>query len=156
MRGFCSLCVSDEFTSADRTEDGRRFFSCSNPEHGAEPWVWEPSEDRPKRHRGDGLGSELDIWDKLLACLQPGEDFIPYGDIEDRFIERFPTETGQLLSRYGHRWRYPAHPASKYSMSAYLAARLKDLEREGHLALRFDRAEGSWAYNEIISWWKVA
>lgn len=150
------MCISDEYTEESATEDGRRFISCTNPEHGAEPWVWEPYEAPRGTSRGDGLGSELDVWDKLLACVDVGSDFVPYGMVEDRFVERYPSEARRLLHLYGHKWRDAAHPSTRYSMSAYLAARLKDLEKEGHLALKFGPAEGEWAYNATISWWKLA
>ena len=156
MPAFCSLCVSDDYTEESTAEDGRRFISCRNPEHGTDPWVWEPSVAPSRRSRGDGLGSELDVWDKLLGCLESGSDFVPYGVVEDRFVERYPTEARKLLHLYGHKWRDPAHPSTRYSMSVYLAARLRDLEKEGHLALKFGPAEGKWAYNGTISFWKLA
>lgn len=39
-------------------------------------------------------------------------------------------------------------------MSAYLASRLRELEREGHLELSWAKAEGPWFHNGIISQWR--
>jgi hypothetical protein len=97
---------------------------------------------------------ELQIWDKLLELFPGGEDFLDYGSVEDRFIERFPSEAALLRDRYGHRWRYPDHPSTQYSMSAYLASRLRELEREGQLDLDWRPATGPWVYNGIISHWR--
>ncbi len=78
MLVFCSLCVSDEYTTDGVTEDGRRFVVCSNTrEHGADGYVWEPTEEKKGRSRGDGLGAELDIWDKLLECITADGEATP-------------------------------------------------------------------------------
>jgi hypothetical protein len=156
VRHYCSLCGSDESTEEKQTPDGRRFVTCSDRSHGKEPWVWEPTDPKQGSSRHDGLGAELGIWDKLLECFTPGEGFVAYGEIEDRFLIAFPDEAHRLLLAYGHRWRDPDHPATQYSMSAYLASRLKELEREGHLALSWGPALGPWAYNEVISHWRLA
>ena len=97
-------------------------------------------------------GAELAIWDKLLEVVEGGE-LQSYGLVEDRFVERFPEETRILAERFGHRWRFPDHPSTQYSMSAYLS-RLKELEREGELDLSWDKAEGEWSHNGRISQWR--
>jgi hypothetical protein len=60
-----------------------------------------------------------------------------------------------LLHRYGHKFRDPEHPSGRYSMSVYLASRLKELEREEHLDLVFRPATKAWAYNGDISHWRL-
>ena len=85
---------------------GRVFAVCADPEHGSDGNVlgantaW-----RSKPAGGDGLGAELGIWDKLLECVPADGHVHPYGDVEDRFFERYPEEAHQLLERYGHKWR---------------------------------------------------
>jgi hypothetical protein len=77
-----------------------------------------------------------------------------YGEVEDRFIAKYPEAASVLLHRYGHRWRDPEHPSGQYSMSSYLASRLRELANEGHLELSWDKARGPWAYNGVISHWE--
>lgn len=118
--------------------------------------MWEPTDPKQGSARHDGLGAELGIWDKLLECFIAGQDSVAYGEIEDRFFAAYPDDARRLLHLYGHRWRDPQHPATQYSMSAYLAARLKDLHRERHLVLTWGPARGPWSYNEVISHWRLA
>lgn len=156
MPAFCPLCASDDRTESHTTEDGTSFAVCLHPSHGQDGYVWEPtSYPTGTSHRSNGLGAELDVWEKLLACFDADEDFVSYGEIEDRFIARYPIEAATLLHRYGHRWRDPKHRSTQYSMSAYLALRLRELEKEHHLELKWGPAEGPWAYNEIISHWRI-
>jgi hypothetical protein len=147
--------VSDEYTSEDVTEDGRRFVVCANTrEHGVDGYVWEPTPEKSGRTRGDGLGAELDIWDKLLECVPA--DGVPhaYGEVENVFFDRYPDEAALLQGRSGHRWREGKRSENQFSMSAYLSGRLRDLNREGTLELSWGPAEGPWSsYNGVISYW---
>jgi hypothetical protein len=155
MPAFCPLCAADDHTSEGVTEDGIRYAVCRDPSHGDDGFTWEPSPPPGSGARGGGLGAELGIWDKLLECVPPGVDYMPYGTVEDAFFARFPTEAEVLLQRYGHRWRDPAHrSATGFSMSVYLSARLKELSQEGRLDVRWGPAEGPWSYNGIISYWR--
>ena len=155
MPAYCSICTSDERTSEGTTEDGRRYASCADPYHGPDPYTWEPTTfGASGSYRGDGLGAELGIWDKLLECLEAGEPRISYGDLEDRFVERFPAEWKQLIDRYGHRWR-PGKRSGRYSASVYLAARLTELAKENMVEYTRGEATGDWAYNGDISHWRL-
>ncbi len=159
MPAFCPLCASDERTTEGVTVDGQRYATCSDPSHGAEPFTWEPYEPQRNRTRGrssDGIGAELGIWDKLLECLPTGDGALSYGEVEDRFLDRFPTEWNLLIDRYGHRWRHPDKPSGQYSVSVFLASRLRELADEGLLELTWLPATGPWAYNGVISHWKRA
>ncbi len=157
MPAFCPLCAADEHTHEGTTEDGVRFAVCRAPDHGTDGFVWEPSPPpgSPSVGRTGGLGAELGAWEKLWECVPEGVDFVAYGVIEDRFLERFPLEARQLLERYGHRWRHDAPRSSThYSMSVYLSARLRELATEGLLDVRWGPAEGDWSYNGQISYWR--
>jgi len=154
MIAFCPLCASDERTTQSTTEDGRRFAVCAHPDHGAEGFVWDPFIEARNSSRGDGLGAELDIWDKLLECVPADGETHPYGAVEDRLIERYPAESAVVQERYGHRWRDGKKSVNQFSMSAYLAARLSELADEGVLVKTFGPATGPWAYNSVISYWK--
>ena len=157
MPALCPLCVLDEYTATDRTADGVAFGSCSNPEHGGEPFVWEVTEHARKGVRArDGIGADLGVWDKLLQCVHEGEPAVAYGTVEDRLFERFPDEAASLLQAYGHRWRDPEHRSGRFSMSAYLATRLSELAEEGLLEKTWGPAEGQWAHNSVISYWRLA
>lgn len=156
MPALCPLCVLDDFTSEHVTEDGIRYVQCDGPDHVGAPFVWEPSQAGGSAPSRGGIGAELDIWDKLLGLFRSGDGVLSYGDVEDRLFSQYPETARILLDLYGHAWRDPDHPATGYSMSAYLAGRLRDLEREGHLVLSWGPAEGPWSYNGIISHWRLA
>jgi hypothetical protein len=76
-----------------------------------------------------------------------------YGEVEDVFFERYPADAALLQERYGHRWREGKRSTTQFSMSAYLAGRLRDLSRGGSADLTWGPAEGPWGYNGIISYW---
>lgn len=154
MPTYCGVCLSEEYTAVDVTDDGTRFAVCSSGFH-AEPRVWEPPARSPaqRRRSGEGIGAELGVWDKLLECVPEG-DFVPYGDVEDAFAERFPQELKTLIERFGHRWRDPRYPSNRFSASVYLAARLAELTAEGSVEHRTGPAEGPWAYNGTYEWWR--
>lgn len=155
MPAFCSLCVSDEYTTESVTEDGRRFVVCLNTrEHGDAGYVWEPTAEKPaSRSRGDGLGAELDIWDKLLECVPADGVAHSYGEVEDVFFDKYPAEAALLQEKWGHRWREGRRSESPFSMSVYLSGRLSELAAEDALVKSWGPAEGQWAYNGIISHW---
>ena len=89
-----------------------------------------------------------------LDCITDSVDFQSYGDSEDEFFRRYPSDATLLLRRYGHRWRDDHHKSTQYSMSAYLASRLRELANEGQLELRFLPARDPWTYNGVISHWR--
>lgn len=149
---FCPLCASDENTSVETAEDGREFAVCIARDHGDGGYVWEPSPSHRGSRRGDGLGIELAIWDKLIECV-PAKGTHPYGVVEDLFFERYPADAAALQERYGHRWREGTKPGNQFSMSSYLAARLSELADEQQLVKTFGPAEGPWSYNGVISHW---
>ena len=164
MPAFCPLCAGDEFTETHKADDATRFAICLYPSHGQDGYIWEPTTAGGERStssaeassRSVGLGAELEVWDKLLSCLDPDEGFVSYGGVEDRFIDRYPPEASLLLDRYGHRFRGPDHRSGRYSMSTYLALRLRDLEKDGLLELEWGPAPGQWAYKEVVSYWRLA
>jgi hypothetical protein len=153
MPAFCPLCASDDLTSEGVTDDGRRYAVCASRDHGVDGFVWEPTPRNRPNLRSDGLGGKLDIWDKLLDCIPRDGVPRPYGDIEDRLIQSYPTEAGVLIQRYGHKWREGAPPSGHYSMSVYLSTRLRELADEKLVELTWGPAEGEWAYNGVISHW---
>lgn len=153
MIPFCPLCASEDHTSSDVAEDGRVFVVCRSRDHGDEGFVWEPTRPDARSRRGDGLGAELDIWDKLLGCVPADGVAHPYGEVEDRFIEAYPNEAGVVWERYGHRWREGKRSVNQFSMSAYLAARLSELFDEKLLLKTQGPATGPWVHLSEISYW---
>lgn len=137
MLAFCPLCASDEQSSFGVATDGRPFAVCENErEHGSDGFVWEPTELKAAGSLWrDGLGYELGIWDKLLECVPGDGGFHSYGDVEDIFFNRYPNEANRLQSLYGHRWRDGPKSTNQYSMSGYLASRLRELEKGGMLSV---------------------
>ena len=73
--------------------------------HGADGFVWEPTPEGRGRTLRDGLGAELNIWDKRFECIPTDYVAYSYGDVEDKFVERYPAEATPLQERYGHRSR---------------------------------------------------
>ena len=133
----------DRFVASLHHEPGckPRWSDCSSGWRpsalGYPPVCWEGDRHRQYRIRGGGamagksetLVSRLGLYDKLLECLAPGEDYVAYGVVEDRFCEMFPDEAHVLLDEKGHVWRDPSHRSTKTSMSRYLA---QCLSRTGH------------------------
>ena len=156
MPAFCPLCASDERTTEEHTADGRRFAVCEASYHGTEPYVWETTPPERSRIRGDGLGTDLGVWDKLLECVPADGAIHSYGDVEDLLFARYSAEAAVLQDRYGHRWRDGKKSENQFSMSVYLAARLSELADEKLLIKTFGPADGPWAYNGIISHWERA
>lgn len=156
MPAFCPLCASDEETREEHSDDGRSFAVCEAKYHGTEPFVWEPTQQQRSRTRGDGLGNELDIWEKLLECVPADGSVHAYGDVEDRLFANYPADAAALQNRYGHRWRDGNKSTNQFSMSVYLAARLSELADEKLLIKTYAPAAGPWSYNGIISQWERA
>jgi hypothetical protein len=154
MPAFCSLCVSDEYTSEGVEPDGQKYVFCANVrEHGADGYRWNPTVVSPKGASRGGLGAELDIWDKLLDCIPSDGTPHSYGEVEDQLFESYPADAALLQERFGHVWRGGKRSENQYSMSVYLALRLSELAREGSVALTWGPAEGPWAYNGTYSYW---
>ena len=153
MPVLCPLCARDDETQTHHRDDGITYAVCLDRSHGPDGFVWEPTPLQGRSFRPDGLGADLAIWDKLFEVVEAGE-YQSYGLVKDRFVERFPEETRIVAERFGHRWRFPEHPSTQYSMSAYLPPRLKELEREGELDLTWEKAESQWSHNGIISHWR--
>jgi hypothetical protein len=156
MPAFCPLCASDDHTTDLTTPDGQVLALCTDRSHGVDGFTWDPAPPHRANLRSDGIGAELDIWDKLLECVPTDGQPHSYGDVENRLFQLYPVEAEVLQNRYGHKWREGKKLGSNYSMSAYLALRLRELEKEGHLRLTWDAATGPWAYNEVISHWQRA
>ena len=153
MPAYCPVCAYEDYTTEGVTEDGRRFVVCANRrEHGRDGYVWEPELEKSVSMRGDGLAADLDIWDKLLECVPADGIAHSYGDIENIFFDRFPSDAVFLQDRYGHAWR-EGKRSGQYSMSSYLSGRLGELAKEGSLDVTWGPAEGPWAYNVRISHW---
>ena len=106
--------------------------------------------------KSETLVSRLGLYEKLLECLVPGEDYVAYGVVEDRFCEMFPDETHVLLKEKGHVWRDPSHRSTKTSMSRYLARCLSRLAIKHEVEKSEGPAEGQWAYLGRYSYWRRA
>ena len=153
-----ALCpILDVFTSEHATKDAIRNVVCKGPEHGDVPSAWEPTEITYSTPSSGGIGAELE---KYGTNSWPR--FSPTTESCDTAMLRIVSFVGILkqlqrsLSGCGHAWRDPEHAAHGYSMPAYLASQLKELERKGHLPLTWGPAEGPGAYNVMISHWILA
>jgi hypothetical protein len=62
-----------------------------------------------------------------------------------------PKDWAFLMDCYGH----SAVVAKRYTVSAFLAATLGNLERAGAVAFHSGPATGRWAYNGTISYWSL-
>lgn len=155
MPTYCGVCLSEEFTVEETANDGSPYFVCSNPFHG-EPRVWMPMAEAYFRRRrsGKSLGAELGVWDKLFECVPAGPDFVPYGDVEDAFIAKFPDDMRRLIQRFGHHWRDPENVSGRFTASKYLSARLSELTAAGLVEHETRPASGPWTYLGTYEWWR--
>lgn len=98
----------------------------------------------------EGLAPDLGLYESLPLCVRVDEGPAEYGVVEYRFGTAYPHEYRQLVTTYGHR---SASPGKQYSASAFLAATLGRLAREGALVLTWGKGTGYWSYNDPISYW---
>jgi len=95
---------------------------------------------------------DLGVPNDLLACLEHGEPFVEYGVVEYRYATTGnPSVYKQLVDDYGHTALGP----KQYTASAFIAATLGRMEKEGTLAYKYDKATGFWSYNGGISYWAL-
>lgn len=100
-----------------------------------------------------GVMGELGLYDDLPNCVDPGEPFVEYGVVEYRYRSRFPDSWAKVRERYPYR---DVDEYREYTASAFVAAALGRLEREGVLVKRSGRATGYWSYNGEVSYWARA
>jgi hypothetical protein len=119
------------------------------PDH---PFAWETVvESSIATYRG-GIAADHGVYDDPLACLHAGEPFVEHGIVEHRYKAKAPeVYFDKLLPRWGH----VAMGPRRYSVSAFLASTLGQLQREGLLAWQRESATGFWKYNGQISYWAV-
>lgn len=118
-------------------DDGCRYSICLNPDtyHPRERFIGEPAPP-PGRSARAGGSRYRDRLGNLIDCIPADGVGRSYGEAEDLLVKHYSEVADQLLRRYGPRWRGPEHQPTTYSTSAYLASRLRELEKKGHLSPR--------------------
>ena len=157
MRPVCPFCVIDDFVTAIPLGPGLFEFTCSraNKHRDGDTYTWQGTSEGPlSESQGTGPVPINDVREALLACLKPGEPWLEYGIIEERYRETAAEDFEILREEYGHRILGPPSK-SQFTASAYLARALGDLREFGQVAHTTGRATGPWAYNGTISYWAV-
>ena len=129
------MCANDE-PEMTSLGPGLLEFSCTRvKQHRDEkPYVWQGTSEGPlSETEGSGPVPIQDVREALLACLRPGEPWLEYGIIEERYRETAPQDFEILREEYGHRILGPPSN-SQFTASAYLARALGDLREFGQVA----------------------
>jgi hypothetical protein len=138
-------------------------WTCMDSTHGEEGFTWVSKSGQTKgpatsRRGTTGRSQSVvsDIGEKLLSCIPPGPEHVPYVTVEDRFFELWPEDADALLQKYGHMWRNEGVRTGRYTMSMYLAHRLSNLERQGLAEHVNAKPDPMFNYHLTeYSWWRL-
>lgn len=146
----CPLHSLEEVHGEWVSDDVGWRFTCPRSDHvrpGSFTWLSAPS--APPGTDMSGIAADLGLGVEIPAVLKgyPGK-WIEYGVFEHAYATSNPKDWVYLIDRYGHRAITP----SQYTVSAFLAATLGNLQRAGVIELQSGPATGRWSYNGTISW----
>lgn len=150
-RQVCPLCALDanDLVTWDVEGPGLWRFTCVacvNPAHDDYSWLT-TGRDALSTGEHDGLSAELGLYDDLLRCFTPGEALIEYGVVECRYATSNPAAYKHIVGLYSHtEFGKPID----YSASAFIAAAVGKLGREGLLVRHPCKATGFWKYNGTL------
>lgn len=128
-------------------------FTCTRTDHVASgPFSWISSPPPPSGTDLTGIAEELGLGVEIPAALKEFTGkWVEYGVLERAYALANPKDWAFLVDRYGHK----AIADKRYTVSAFLAAALGNLERAGVVAFHPGRATGRWSYNGTISYWSL-
>ena len=158
---ICPSCfTADEVTVAGKV-DGLWEYRCDNSWHKSGPhtWVVTPTLSGGYIPAREGYLADLGVYEDLLACIEPGDGWLEYGVVEDRYRRRAPTVYASLVSSYSHSAQNEAHggqiknPPQRRTVSSRLAQALGQLATEGLIAKGWQKSTGYWSYNGTTSFW---
>ena len=128
-------------------------FTCPRADHvtpGLFTWFGSPLP--PPGTDLSGIAEELGLGVELPAVLkQFAGTWVEYGVVERAYALAKPKDWAFLMDRYSHSAVVP----KRYTVSAFLAATLGNLERTGVVAFHSGPATGCWSYNGSISYWAL-
>ena len=156
MRQVCPMCANDDVQMIS-LGPGLSQFTCNRAKKhlNGESYVWQGTSEGPlSESQGAGPIPISDVREALLSCLKPGEPWLEYGIVEERYRTTATQDFEILREEYGHRILGPPS-TSQFTASAYLARALGDLREFGQVAHLTGKATGPWAYNSTISYWAV-
>ncbi len=128
-------------------------FTCNRTDHVAPgPFTWISSPPPPPGTDLNGIADDLGLGVEIPAVLKEfAGQWIEFGVFERAYALANPQDWAFLMDRYSH----TAVAPKRYTVSAFLAATLGNLERAGIVAFHSGPATGRWAYNRTISYWSL-
>jgi hypothetical protein len=128
-------------------------FTCTRTDHVTPgPFTWISSPPPPPGTDLSGIAEDLGLGVEIPAVLKDfAGQWIEYGVFERAYALANPKDWAFLMDRYSH----TAVAPKRYTVSAFLAATLGNLERAGVVAFHSGPATGRWSYNGTISYWSL-
>src|SRR3954454_7507426 len=149
----CPLHAFEEIDGAWISSDVGWQFTCPRADHVPPgPYTWLSAPPPPPGTELSGIADELGLGVEIPAVLKQFDGtWVEYGVFEQAYAVSHPKEWNFLIERYGH----TAIAPKQYTVSAFLAATLGNLQRAGAIEFHSGPATGRWAYNGTISWWAL-
>jgi len=150
---ICPQHTLDEVDGIWVSDDVGTRYTCDRTDHVEPgPFTWFSSPAPPPGADISGIAADLGLDVELPAALKSfAGTWVEYGVVERAYALNNPKDWAFLTDRYGHRAITP----KPYTVSAFLAATLGNLERTGTVAFHSGSATGRWSYNGMISYWTL-
>lgn len=141
----------DEDATGRLLSDGSYDFECDRSGHPAKgSWTWIEARAVPETIGLGPLANQLDLAGVLPKVVKKlGKGWHEYGLVEKAYAAKDPDGWAQMVKTWGHSAYGPKH----YTASAYLAANLARLSREGSLAYHPGVGTGRWSFNTDTGFW---
>lgn len=150
---ICPQHAFDEVDGVWVSDEVGSQFICTRTDHAESgPFTWFSSPTPPPGTDLAGIAADLGLVVEIPAVLKKFEGkWVEYGVFEQAYALANLKDWTFLVERYGHK----AIADKRYTVSAFLAATLGNLERAGVVAFHSGRATGRWVYNGTISYWSL-
>lgn len=151
----CPACFSADDVTAERAPDGFGFlYTCANGRRhdDAHPAVWQADPESDARSCVVGDGVLGDLYEPLVAVLQPGEPFLEHGIIEARLRQTAWDVFARHVEEAGH----VAFGDIRNTASNRIGMALGQLRGRGIVVDKRLPGTGAWSYNTDIGFWALA
>lgn len=150
---ICPQHALDELDGVWVSDEVGTQFTCTRTDHVEPgPFTWFSSPPPPPGADISGIAADLGLDVEIPAVLQQfNRQWVEHGVFEHAYALAHPKDWAFLMDRYGH----TAVATKQYTVSAFLAATLANLDRRGAVAFHAGPATGRWAYNSTISYWSL-